>query len=210
MGMGCLQVSLGSLSAGMVARWLPGSLKYYCHDLTWQLCCSATQSWRSCAHNFSVPNPVSQTQHVNNALINTILCATIKRRPWWDVDTWNSYFRGGDICLILKIHRLGEHVRRVNRLREQNGADKGEYKKQRLKCCWWSALDGLVLPSPESSGLGSVSVAVASARKTDVHARGARTHIHTHAGESDARGMGLLAFLLTSPVTITESQSAHK
>lgn len=69
-------------------------------------------------------------------------------------------------------------------------------------------MDGLVLPSPESSGLGSVSVAVASARKTDVHARGARTH--TYAGESYARGMGLLAFLLTSPVTITESQSAHK
>lgn len=36
--------------------------------------------------------------------------------PWWR------------FCLILKIHRLGEHVRRVNRLREQNGADKGEYR----------------------------------------------------------------------------------
>lgn len=34
MGMVCLQVSLGSLSAGMVARWLPGSFKYYCHYVT--------------------------------------------------------------------------------------------------------------------------------------------------------------------------------
>lgn len=64
-----------------------------------------------------------------HVLINTNLFATIKHRPWWDVDTWNSYFRSEIFCysentpLKLLVRRAREEGKHATGTKQLNNAD---------------------------------------------------------------------------------------